>query len=124
METIVNLTPHTVSIYHESKEFKVFEFYPCDTVMRLENEEQKPMGKMNVVVPVYSPPQFKGISPSDWVPEKGTDGVIVSMLVAQYIVEHGMMDGVKVYVPDTGPAAVVRDDKGAIKGTTRLCRYK
>ena len=52
--------------------------------------------------------------------------VIVSMMVAEYIVANNcfwVFDALNIVTPDTSPAGVIRDDNGVIIGTKGLIAY-
>lgn len=121
----INHTPHAIVIY---KDDKVIHTFPTVApVLRLtEGTMSKwyftPLQTENGnSIPVGGPPAYIGLSHV----VKGH--ILVSQIVAQYLKEHPEeveAYGIKsVYVPDTGPGEVVRNDKGEIVGTKRLIKY-
>lgn len=128
---ILNLTPHDIVVYNEDGTSQLETFPKSGFVARVVSEnEQTHLGEICGKVPVYSP-QTSGTV--EWPSELFTathagDAVIVSMLVAQIFLQSlkERKDPVwafPIYVPDTSPTGVVRDDSGKIIGTKRLVQY-
>src|SRR5690606_41465784 len=110
MFKVINFTPHDVVIVNDSgKEIKR---YPASGNVARVNTHAELIGKLDGIQVVRT--KYGDV---DGLPDKQSDTVyIVSLVVAQ--ASRGTRTGV--YVPDTGPGGVVRDDKGQIIGVRRL----
>jgi len=125
-DTIVNCTPHPVNIYDADKNGVIANFPTSNYAPRL---EQRPQQKMGVItapngtsICVFSPQKFEGVTGLPDCEYGDHPDIIVSMLVGQRLQETKQWSGA-VYGADSGPAAVVRNEKGQIQGTTRLVQY-
>lgn len=135
---ILNMTPHDISVYRnnngESCELTLVGFYPKST--RTCRCVPSPVVECDPIqdgtVPVILAPSFSSVEGLPGVKEKGVllpdDGfspdILVSMPVGEILRNEPERYRGAVYGPDTGPDGVIRDDKGAIKGTFRLVLYK
>jgi hypothetical protein len=125
---LLNLTPHTIRVH--TGEDSVVVYPVSGVVARLRSRGQKSLGFLTDGVPVVEPQVFVGItppSPPAKLKTEETRGVIVSMVVAEWLCSRGRAADLyerwgEIYVPDTGTGAV-RDPRGVIVGTRRLCRY-
>jgi len=110
MLKVINLTPHDVVIVDDSgKEIK--RYLASGQVARV-NTQAEPIGEIDGIQVVRT--KYGDV---DGLPDKQPDTVyLVSLVVAQAL--RGSRTDV--YVPDTGPGSVVRDDKGQIIGVKRL----
>ena len=129
--TMVNTTPHTVTLY-VCKDIIVDYAADKERQLRLAEQPGEDRGTAHGV-PTRGPPQWTGLVPMSWGPSPFSDidgpiDLLVSMPVGNYLAANGLPPGWRervhaVYGPDTGPAAVVRDDSGQIRGTRALIRY-
>lgn len=109
---IVNLTPHDVVIVNDNGE--EIKRYPASGRVARVNTQSELIGEVDGIQVVRT--KYGDV---DGLPDKKTDTVyLVSLVVAQAL--RGSRTDV--YVPDTGPGSVVRDDKGQIIGVKRLMR--
>jgi len=119
----INCTPHDIVIVDDEKKV-VRKYETCDREVRLHAAEQKPMPFQTLGVPVVSRQVFDGVL---WpaVDRHIEDGswLLVSMPVGEYIAANPEACRHWVFGPDTGPGAVVRDQRGQIIGTKRLVFY-
>jgi len=107
---IVNLTPHDVVIVNDNSE--EIKRYPASGQVARVNTQAEPIGEVDGIQVVRT--KYGDV---DGLPDKQPDTVyLVSLVVAQAL--RGSRTDV--YVPDTGPGSVVRDDKGQIIGVKRL----
>lgn len=121
--SFLNCTPHALNLY---KDNELLETIPSSGfIARLTQEPQKDLGKLILKngseFPVISAPTFKEV---EGLPTQETNrpiDIIVSMLVAEKLKTTGWNG--RVYVPDTGPKGVVRDENGTIIGTKNLIQY-
>lgn len=122
---ILNFTPHDVTIYKSKNSGNVIATIPRQQgqVLRLLQNEpnmKDPVKVGDTDVPAIEPSEYTGLNfmpPAD-------SSIVVSMLVADYIVTHFPGLCRHVFVPDTSPQGGVRDAGGNIIGTTRLVQYK
>lgn len=116
MEEIINMCPHDIHLYDDNK--KLIKTFP-KTGKELRLVEAPPvLSKTEDGIPIATPPKYTGLT----IPINMDSEVLVSQLVANYLVEHNYkMKGI--YTPDTGPSGSVRSDKGEIIGTKRLIKY-
>ena len=130
---LVNLTPHDVVIADEGKKLHVFP--RTGKVARTTSKEQKLLELLFKDVLVYEPQVPNGAIIECNVEDVDADGIIVSKMVADYLQEQMTtdfslstnLDGhnhVRIFIPDTGPESVVRNDSGAIIGVLRLNEYE
>lgn len=126
MSKLTNLCPHDIVIFANDGVTEIARV-PVDQSARaplrlheLPTEAMKSVEIDGILVPVCAAPRYGGLNYSPYSPQ-----IVVSQLVAQYIVDHPQDFGYieSVYVPDAG-AGAVRDLKGQIIGTKRLMRYK
>ena len=119
----VNLTPHDVHAYGETFESKKddLRLLPKDDTSY---DFQLPDSKKSVKV--ANPPNYIGVTPYNFHKRYNKKGLIMSKLVADYLIEHldEYPGEYEIFCPDTNPGFVVRDDKGQIIGTKRFIRYK
>jgi len=110
MLKVINLTPHDVVIVDDSgKDIKLY--LASGQVARV-NTQAEPIGEIDGIQVVRTKN-----GDVDGLPVKQPDTVyLVSLVVAQALRDSRT----DVYVPDTGPGSVVRDDKGQIIGVKRL----
>lgn len=123
---LTNLTAHDIIIEPDDAAAKVLIYKKSGMVVRLRADNpQKFIMALDNGCPVFEPQAFSRIDP-DVLPDTTTD-VLVPMVVAQWLCERGIPDGWKlvqaIYVPDTGPDGVVRNEYGAIVGVRRLVRF-
>jgi hypothetical protein len=118
LEDVANCMPHACTIYDVAKETVRATVVPSGQVLRLAGEEEPTIevvdaGNANTVLCRIGAPKYTGLNedPPDCP-------VIVSDFVARHLLETGFPH--PIYSPDTSPAAVVRDDTGSVRGTTRL----
>lgn len=121
----INHTPHAIVVY--SGEKIIHTFPPIAPVLRLQEDDAfkwkftalQTEGSSSI--PVTGPPVYIGVS------HAVNGNILVSQLVGQYLRDHPETKKDyaigSVYVPDTGPGGVVRNDKGEIVGTKRLIKY-
>lgn len=129
--TLVNCTPHPIHVYNVSDDGstkEIIETYPPSGIVpRLKQTAQEqidtiPASLEGRVVPIYSAPQLGAVEGLPEFAEGEHKPIIVSLLVAQQLRDTKSWP-CAVYAPDTGPAGVVRDDKGQIIGTKWLIEY-
>jgi DNA polymerase III epsilon subunit-like protein len=119
----VNLMPHDCVVYAQNKKDVLHTVPRSGNVLRLLPAElvRKVHIKMDsdsdtLVTCAVGPPGYEGLDGE--VPDSA---VIVSDLVARHLKEMDFAH--PVFVPDTNPGCAVRNDKGAIIGTTQLRLY-
>lgn len=132
LKDVKNFTPHAVRVFttkdpntHEL----ICEFPTQDDTLRLIEEERRFKGSKlvldggNTEILLTPRPAYKGLS-RELSPN--IKAIIVSQLVAEYIVNHpnSVPRDMIVLAPATGPAHAVRDEHGAILGTTMLIPYQ
>ena len=107
---VINLTPHDVVIVDDDgNEIKR---YPASGQVARVNSKADPIGELDGIQVVRT--KYGDV---DGLPDKQPNTVyLVSLVVAQALGKSRT----DVYVPDTGPGSVVRDDKGQIIGVKRL----
>lgn len=113
---IENYTPHDVHIYDAEKKnvIKTFPRKPDCPLPRLTETFKDSGQKVDGAVPIF----IKSFGAAINLPEyKDHHMYIVSSIIADSPLARDDL-----CYPDTGPEGVVRDDKGRIIGTTRLCR--
>ena len=131
---IVNLTPHDIVVEYAPGKRNV---YPASGhVARVLTSEQAHLGTIiQDGTPVYERQVPVGMEMTVAEADRDADGVIVSMFAGAYYMDSQTesftiktnirtpADRLAVYVPDTGPGGVLRDEKGAIIGVRRLLDY-
>ncbi len=119
-KAIQNRTPHNITVYVAGdKDTCPLTFAPSGKVAIVGTVDQEHVATLDNGVRVYSPPSFTGIL--DGFPSKNAmhPDLIVSMVAGNHIPKWYRGN---VYIPDTGPDSVVRDDDdGKILGVKRLC---
>ena len=126
---IENYTPHPVHIYEIDNNGHfvgpLITLEPNKNGSMWLNEDRVDWSRKVPVhgcsVTVIKPATYVGV---ENMPQMRDLNVIVSALVADYLVKHHADHFNHIYTPDTGPGGVVRDERGQIKGTTRLIQYK
>lgn len=117
---ILNLTPHDIVLYKEDRKTVLVVFqkqkYPVRLVETFATAACPEIGN----IPVVGRPKYNGL---EHMPQEKNVAVIVSALVADYIVSHCPNHFLHVFTPDTGPKGVDRNADGVIIGTTRLVHY-
>lgn len=145
--TLKNLTPHAVTVFlndetnDKTPETVVYPIESTQQALRVRSRPQVQIAKLDNGVRVFTPATLETNSqegdPLDHSDPKGNRGceafdnfpytadqacshpdLIVSMIASERI--PTWYRG-KVYIPDTGPQAVVRDQNGKILGVKRLC---
>lgn len=118
MTTLINLTPHAVKIYAADGATLLTEVPPSGTVCRVKTLPQAPAGALDiggVAVPLVTPQKFT--AEVTGLPQDPQAAILVGIVGLESVLAAHPGP---VYVTDTGPASVVRDDKGAILGVRRL----
>lgn len=112
--TVNNLTPHDVVVYDEAGA-EVIATIPASGVFARVNQSAEVLPDINGIPAVRT--VYGEVTD---LPDPQPDAInIVSIVVAQALADSGRED---IYVPDTGPASVVRDGGGRILGVRRLMR--
>lgn len=121
---LLNLTPHHIVIYPDEPGAKAVLYEKSGIVARLDSTEQTRITTLADGCPVFTPQLFTGLVPSSL---DGREGVIVSMVVGEYLSTYGIpldwKNVIQVYVADTSPQGAVRNENGAIIGSRRLVQY-
>ena len=133
--TILNLTPHPVTLFKEDGSQVTFE---SNGYVRLKEKiSSYGFGILPIVYKKFNGIELRlnNIKKEDIIPDM-VMYVITSCIVAKHlqgdlfeefkdeIMEAtGNRVGVIVIAPDTGPDSVVRDDKGNVIGVRRFCRF-
>ena len=120
---LLNLTNHHVLVY--PADFSPFIMYPRSNVIaRLISKKQEHIEDLEDGCPVYTPQEFCDLVPSRPVLGEAR-GVIVSLMVAEYLKRNNMTDwaGGEVYCADLSDEGCFKDEtSGQILGTKRLTR--
>ena len=121
----VNLTPHDVVLV-DAESGEIMTFPATGHSLRVEFAESKVstavLGGTKVEI-VHGPRVPVNTNYNDLPDElQRAPAIIVSNIVAEAIWDTHT-NGVLLFVPDTGPESVVRDDKGQIKGVKRFILY-
>lgn len=121
-----NHTPHDIVVIPVAGG-PVYSFAKTEPVLRLTQNKEEFCPPLLVgqdqllTIPIVTPPQYLGLS------AHVSGAILVSQMVAEWIVRHpeavDEMGIDAVYVPDTSPAGVIRNEHGEIIGTRRLVRY-
>lgn len=131
MTEFQNFTPHAVNILDRNSEEiasipSIGEWRLKESVSKQEERCRLGNGKEIAIVgrPKYTELVNKDGLPVDVLDFKDKN-VIVSFLVAQWLItdETVAKPSLGIYVPSTGPTHAVRNEKGAIVGTTALERW-
>ena len=128
MEHVINTTPHEIVVWGtgDASDTVIARFPPArDAQLRMKTTPVVKLPPLNDVVPVVSAPAF--VSFDGPVEDMLESTLIVSMPVGEFIRQNHdapEFECMRVYGPDTGPDAVVRNDSGQIVGTGRLVLYK
>lgn len=125
--TLLNCTPHAITIYDDKGENVITTFPSSGYVARLTSKPQEWVGSLQLddgrVVPIYSPQVFQkeveGLPPLE---ENQRLNIIVSLVVGEHLKAIPFWQGA-VYGPDMGKDGVVRNEAGQILGTKRLVLY-
>ncbi len=118
----VNMTPHDICVYDNEEKTVIITFPASGYVCRCTSETPESQLPDRGGIPMIEAPRFRdveGLPPSVSAPD-----VLVSMPVGEFLRDHPDWYRGAVLGPDTGPGYAVRDDGGAIRGTTRLVLYK
>ncbi len=125
----INLTPHDIAVF-SSRSPSAPSTPACSTIFkrgsfvaRLISEDQIEFTELsNIIgVPVFSRPVY---THATGLPEDKTTNIIVSMIVAKYLISgSGKWKGM-VFAPDSGPKSVVRNEDGRVIGVSRLICYQ
>jgi len=125
---ILNLTPHDINIY-QSNGFPDITFPKSDRVLLgITKPQTHILNLPKTGIPIFTPQDFETLS----VPpiEDKYDGILVSMPVGQWIRNASVrklqelgLSNLKIYGPDFGPDAAIRDSDGQPCGTKRLVLY-
>ena len=117
---VINLTPHDVVVVNRHGDL-VHRFPASGMELRLlESSPQTPLGLVpGTYVPLWSKPA-RDLTNIDALPQAVLmhNAIIVSAICGDAMAMYPF----PVYVPDTGPESVVRDDQGRIVGVRRLYR--
>lgn len=121
---LANLTPHTVTLYVGDDELTI----PSHGEARVACVEQTSLDALRMPgklkIPVVSPPHYRSDNISGLENVDQHTAIIVSMIVAQTMLDGHMPWEGAILTPDTGPGSVVRDAQGRIQGVRRLVRWK
>ncbi len=96
--------------------------YPRDDskyVARAKTAPQKQVAELTDSTPIFEAPRFEGLEKP--LPDN-VDPTNQTLLMSKIGAEAARASGYKgrIFVPDTGPDSVIRDDKGAIKSVKRF----
>jgi hypothetical protein len=125
---VENFTPHSIHIYSKNDlgvAVLLITLEPdAGGPMRLTEHREDWVGRVPIeecFVRTIKPAVFSGV---ENLPQTQGLNVVVSALVAEFLVKHHADHFNHIYSPDTGPGGVVRDERGQIKGTLHLIQYK
>jgi hypothetical protein len=127
LPTPINHTPHDVVIFDRSGSTVTAVFHPQLPCIRLLSDAPVPGAQVDggagySLVSTVQPPYYTGIDTAGRM--VGRD-IIVSQLVAEWLMQGDHNKALDhIYAPDSGPASVVRNDKGVVVGVKRLIQYK
>jgi hypothetical protein len=121
----VNLTPHDV-VLMDAEGQELMTFPASGHSLRVVKFTEAKISKATVAgasVEIIHGPRTPVATNFDDLPDliRQAPAMIVSAITADAAWET--MEGVLLFVPDTGPEAVVRDDKGQIRGVKRFILY-
>ena len=126
---LINLTPHAVTIFLSDTESVTV---PSAGELRLAStpgtvKDARPLLVDGRAVPVIGAQEFTGLDEqcagiAKFRACSSRDSVLVSLPVATWLRQNYLAPphGITVYTPGTGPATVVRNDKGQIVGVKAL----
>ena len=130
--TMLNLTPHNVNLYGKKGENPLYTIPSCGTI-RLDRSETNQYNECAISsdasvlqfnFATYSPFIGHTREMKDDETPIVNQCLIVSMPVADYLLKNNLYPKCAVVIPDTGPASVVRDEKGVILGVTSFIVYR
>ena len=116
--SLKNYTPHEVIVMDTNGTTPLDRFPPQETTIRLLGSDQKHIESIGPIR-VVTRPTYTGLN---YTPPEG-ESIIVSMVVAEYMVAQNMHQKYQIYVPDSSPKGAVRDEMGVIKGVRQLVKY-
>jgi len=127
---LVNATPHPINIFDAAGQKKIV-LIPTHGSIRLTRKQNDDTNQqINVLVsdgeiPISFVQPFESMetTPKNLLAPCIT-AVIVSMPVADWMVKHKDAYGdLWIFIPDTGPSSVIRNEKGGIVGVRQLLCY-
>jgi len=116
----INTTPRDIVIVNDDKSV-VRTFAKSGVDVRQKSAPQKEISFPTVGLTVVNRQIFTSVEGLADLPD--ASWILVSMPVGEYFASNRHQCKHWVFGPDTGPAAVVRDEKGQICGTKRLVFY-
>ena len=119
MDNLKNLTGHDVVVRKDDDTAIVFKGDKYDVARLTTSQEPTVVDILPNGIEVIEPHKYDDI---DGLPAFKNTNIIVSEMLARYLVEHGWEGAV--YAPDTSPDSSERDKQGAITSVSRLIRYK
>lgn len=132
-KVLLNLTPHMVRLFGaDPMQGPVFSLL-SNGVLRLERDDEAeaavaaritgetPEDTVLVTLARYAP--FTRIR-EDTPHDLQNKALIVSMPVADFIVQHQLYTSCNILIPDSGPQFVVRSPEGQILGVRRFILYR
>lgn len=129
---LFNFTPHTIDVYEESLIDKPLSISSAG-IIRLVKDQNGDTKKAAIFqngavvreIPVTKATAWVGLEitacNSDLL--EGS-AILVSMPVAEYIVDKGLYPNCTILGPNTGPESVVRDAQGNILGVREFIEYR
>lgn len=114
----VNLSPHDILVYEYDRKTVRHVFKSSGPSLRLEEGAKRKTVWLKAAPGVKVPCNLGGAQHSGLNRAVPEGPVIVSDLVARYLVEHGFKYAI--FTPDTNPASSVRDSEGKIVGVLRM----
>ena len=122
MQKMLNFTPHKIVLMKEKTRDVIVCIEPQGMPIRLNQQSlaAEPVVVDAALIPCVGAPHYTGVAPMP----PADSSIIVSALVAEYLMRAHPTHCRRIFSPDTSPGACVRDDQGRIIGTTRLVRYK
>ena len=125
LNNAVNLTPHDVVLFDSIGKEELMTFKASGKTLRVDFSESKVSKAIiagSVVEVAHAPRAPKSTNWDDLPDEiRRAPAIIVSAMTADVV--WPTMDPVLVFVPDSGPESVVRDDGGKILGVKRFLLY-
>ena len=114
-----NMTPHDLRVRVGNDDNADYVTIPaCGTCVRVMSKSQAHLGTLSNGIEVFEPPAFEDVLVGfPELTDASHPDLVVSMVVGNHI--PGWYRG-SVYVPDTGPASVIRDAKGGIAAVRRI----
>jgi hypothetical protein len=117
---VLNLTPHEIVVYGTREAgAKVLQRIPSDGYCRLVGAAWKTRTRVSPIHVLYAP-EYSAV---EGLPADKNACIIVSMLVAEYLVKNNAWEGL-ILAPATDPDHVVRDKDGQILGVTAFYGYR